>query len=100
MDYLAEGINQGNLIITTIVMIFLVIASTRARVLDSAGVAAAVFVGLLVGLLGHWTWLLTLLAFLVFSHIATNGNLKRKKQEICQKAKMAIVAGSMCSLME
>ena len=45
MDYLAEGINQGNLIITTIIMIFLVIASTKARVLDSAGVAAAVLVG-------------------------------------------------------
>ena len=79
MDYLAEGINQGNLIITTIVMIFLVIASTRARVLDSAGVAAAVFVGLLVGLLGHWTWLLTLLAFLIFSHIATKWKFEEKK---------------------
>ena len=79
MDYLAEGINQGNLIITTIVMIFLVIASTKARVLDSAGVAAAVFVGLLVGLLGHWTWLLTLLAFLVFSHLATKWKFEEKK---------------------
>ena len=54
MDYLIEGINQGNLIITSIVMVALVIASTKARVLDTAGVAAAVFVGLLVGLLGHW----------------------------------------------
>mgnify|MGYP001430714771 FL=1 len=79
MDYLAEGINQGNLIITTIVMIFLVIASTKARVLDSAGVAAAVFVGLLVGLLGHWTWLLTLLGFLVFSHLATKWKFEEKK---------------------
>ena len=79
MDYLAEGINQGNLIITTIIMIFLVIASNKARVLDSAGVAAAVFVGLLVGLLGHWTWLLTLLAFLVFSHLATKWKFEEKK---------------------
>ena len=79
MDYLAEGINQGNLIITTIIMIFLVIASTKARVLDSAGVAAAVLVGLLVGLLGHWTWLLTLLAFLIFSHLATKWKFEEKK---------------------
>ena len=79
MDYLAEGINQGNLIITAIVMIFLVVASTKARVLDSAGVSAAVFVGLLVGLLGHWTWLLTLLAFLVFSHLATKWKFEEKK---------------------
>ena len=79
MDYLIEGINQGNLIITSIVMVALVIASTKARVLDTAGVAAAVFVGLLVGLLGHWTWLLTLLAFLVFSHLATKWKFEEKK---------------------
>ena len=79
MDYLVEGINQGNLIITSIVMVALVIASTKARVLDTAGVAAAVFVGLLVGLLGHWTWLLTLLAFLVFSHLATKWKFEEKK---------------------
>ncbi len=79
MDYLAEGINQGNLIITSLTIILLIVASTKARVLDSAGVAAAVFVGLLVGLLGHWTWLLTLLAFLAFSHIATKWKFDEKK---------------------
>ena len=66
MEYLLEGINQGNLTITCVVMLILVIASTKARFLDGGGVAAAVFVGLLVGVLGHWTWLLILLAFLVF----------------------------------
>ena len=44
MDYLTEGINQGNLVITSMVMLVLVVASTKARFLDSAGVAAAVFV--------------------------------------------------------
>ena len=79
MDYLLEGLNQGNLIITSVVMLVLVIASTKARFLDTAGVAAAVFVGLLVGLLGHWTWLLILLAFLVFSHFATKWKFEEKK---------------------
>ena len=79
MDYLIEGINQGNLVITSVVMVVLVVASTKARVLDSAGVTAAIFVGLLVGLLGHWTWLLTLLAFLVFSHLATKWKFEEKK---------------------
>ena len=64
MDYLLEGLNQGNLVITSVVMLVLVVASTKARFLDSAGVAAAVFVGLLVGLLGHWTWLLDFACFL------------------------------------
>ena len=79
MDYLLEGINQGNLIITSIVMLILVIASTKARFLDTAGVAAAVFIGLLVGLLGHWSWLLILLSFLVFSHLATKWKFEDKK---------------------
>ena len=79
MDYLVEGINLGNMIVTSIVMIVLVVASTKARVLDTAGVAAAVFIGLLVGLLGHWTWLLTLLAFLVVSHLATKWKFEDKK---------------------
>ena len=79
MDYLLEGLNQGNLVITSAVMLVLVVASTKARFLDSAGVAAAVFVGLIVGLLGHWTWLLILLAFLVFSHFATKWKFEEKK---------------------
>ena len=79
MDYLLEGINQGNLIITSIVMLILVIAATKARCLDTAGVAAAVFIGLLVGLLGHWSWLLILLSFLIFSHLATKWKFEDKK---------------------
>ncbi|DAC59985.1 MAG TPA: DUF92 domain-containing protein [Candidatus Poseidoniales archaeon] len=79
MDYLLEGINQGNLIITSIVMLVLVISSTKARFLDTAGVAAAAFIGLLVGLLGHWSWLLILLSFLVFSHLATKWKFEEKK---------------------
>ena len=35
MDYLLEGLNQGNLIITSVVMLVLVIASTKARFLDT-----------------------------------------------------------------
>ena len=79
MDYLLEGLNQGNLIITSIVMLVLVISSTKARFLDTAGVAAAAFIGLLVGLLGHWSWLLILLSFLVFSHLATKWKFEEKK---------------------
>ena len=47
--------------------------------MDTAGVAAAVFIGLLVGLLGHWSWLLILLSFLVFSHLATKWKFEDKK---------------------
>ena len=57
----------------------MVISSTKARFLDTAGVAAAAFIGLLVGLLGHWSWLLILLSFLVFSHLATKWKFEEKK---------------------
>lgn len=79
MDYLTEGINQGNLIISCLIIVILVIGSTKARVLDSSGVAAAVFVGLTVGVLGHWIWLLILLSFLASSHLATKWKFEEKK---------------------
>ena len=79
MDYLTEGINQGNLIISCMIIVVLVIGSTKARVLDSSGVAAAVFVGLTVGVLGHWIWLLILLSFLASSHLATKWKFEEKK---------------------
>ena len=79
MDYLTEGINQGNLIISCLIIVVLVVGSTKARVLDSSGVAAAVFVGLTVGVLGHWIWLLILLSFLASSHLATKWKFEDKK---------------------
>ena len=79
MDYLTEGINQGNLIISCLIIVILVVGSTKARVLDSSGVAAAVFVGLTVGVLGHWIWLLILLSFLASSHLATKWKFEEKK---------------------
>ena len=79
MDYLTEGINQGNLIISCLIIVVLVFGSTKARVLDSSGVAAAVFVGLTVGVLGHWIWLLILLSFLASSHLATKWKFEEKK---------------------
>ena len=79
MDYLTEGINQGNLIISCLIIVVLVVGSTKARLLDSSGVAAAVFVGLTVGVLGHWIWLLILLSFLASSHLATKWKFEEKK---------------------
>ena len=93
MDYLTEGINQGNLIISCLIIVVLVVGSTKARVLDSSGVAAAVFVGLTVGVLGHWIWLLILLSFLASSHLATKWKLKIKKHAICQNLMMDTEVG-------
>ena len=78
MDVLTGGFNQGNLIVTGIIILGLIIGSSKAKMLDSAGVAAATFIGLVVGGMGHWTWLLILLAFLLASHKATKWRFEEK----------------------
>ena len=79
MDVLTGGFNEGNLFVTVIIILALVVGSSEAKMLDSAGVAAAAFIGLVVGVMGHWTWLLILLAFLLASHKATKWRFEEKK---------------------
>ena len=79
MDVLTGGFNEGNLIVTIIIILGLIVGSSKAKMLDSAGVAAATFIGLVVGGMGHWTWLLILLAFLLASHKATKWRFEEKK---------------------
>ena len=54
--------------------------ASRYRILDKSGVMAAVVLACVVGFLGHWSWLLVLLSFLIASHKATKWRLKRKRQ--------------------
>ena len=79
MDVLSGGLNQGNLIVTTVLLIGLVLTSRRAKMLDNPGILAATALGFVVGGLGHWTWLLILLGFLLASHKATKWRFDEKK---------------------
>ena len=78
MDFTSGGFVSGNIIITTLLIIALVSASLRARILDKNGVIAAALLGFFVGSLGHWTWLLLLLCFLLSSHVATKWRFEEK----------------------
>tara|TARA_B100001093_G_scaffold207303_1_gene199244 strand:+ start:16510 stop:17274 length:765 start_codon:yes stop_codon:yes gene_type:complete len=80
MDVLSGGFNQGNLVVTSVVMIALVLVSSRAKMLDRPGILAATALGFVVGAMGHWTWLLILLGFLLASHKATKWRFEEKKQ--------------------
>jgi uncharacterized protein (TIGR00297 family) len=80
MDVFTAGPNQGNLVVTAVVILGLVIVSSRAKMLDRAGVFAAAILGLTVGALGHWTWLLLLLGFLLSAHKATKWRFDEKLQ--------------------
>jgi len=79
MDVLSGGLNQGNLIVTSVLLLGLIIVSRQAKMLDSPGIFAAAALGFIVGALGHWTWLLILLSFLLSSHKATKWRFEEKK---------------------
>ena len=78
MNFEDGGFVSGNIAITSILIIGLIAASSKARILDTKGIIAAALLGLLVGCMGHWTWLLILLAFLLTSHIATKWRFNEK----------------------
>jgi len=80
MDFTTGGFVDGNLLITSILIVGLIAASLRANILDKQGIIAAALLGLFVGFLGHWTWLLLLLCFLLSSHIATKWRFKEKTE--------------------
>lgn len=78
MDVFVSGPNTGNLAVTLGLVVMLLLFSTRAKILDTNGAVAAALLGLLVGGLGHWTWLIILLGFLLSSHKATKWRFTEK----------------------
>lgn len=79
MDVFSSGPNPGNLFVTLGLVVFLLVMSSRTKMLDAKGANAAAMLGLIVGGLGHWTWLLVLLGFLLGSHKATKWRFEEKK---------------------
>ena len=78
MDVFTSGPNTGNLVVTVALVALLLFMSSKARMLDTTGSRAAAVLGLVVGGLGHWTWLLILLGFLLSSHKATKWRFDEK----------------------
>lgn len=79
MDVFVSGPNSGNMAMTLGLVALLLLLSTRAKILDTNGAVAAALLGLLVGGLGHWTWLIILLGFLLSSHKATKWRFEEKQ---------------------
>ena len=78
MDIMQPALTEGNLLVTFGIVSVLVLISEKYRVLDRLGVYAAAALGLVVGGLGHWTWLVILLGFLGTSHKATKWRFDEK----------------------
>jgi len=86
-DVMTPGLESGNLLVTTIIISLLILLSEKYRVLDRFGIYAAAGLGMLVGCLGHWTWLVILLGFLGSSHKATKWRFEEKAEKgLCESA--------------
>ena len=79
MEFFTSGLHAGNILVTLLIVAALLGVSTRAHMLDKTGARAAAILGLIVGGLGHWTWLLILLGFLLSSHKATKWRFEEKR---------------------
>ena len=78
-DVLPGGINDSvNLQITFGIILALILMSTFTKILDTKGIIAAASLGAVIGCLGHWSWLVILLTFLISAHLATKWSWKRK----------------------
>ena len=73
-DYLT----QDQIISLTLVAALLLASGVR-RILDPSGLLAAMIVGLVVSLMGHWTWLAIMVVFLLLGSIATRWRFEEKR---------------------
>ncbi len=78
IEVMEPGLTQGNLLVTISIVSVLILLSEKYRVLDRTGVYAAAALGITVGALGHWTWLVILLGFLGTAHKATKWRFEEK----------------------
>ena len=63
----------------SLALVLTLLIVTRARdMLDPSGISMAVIVGLIVSLMGHWTWLVILMTFLLIGSTATKWRFEEK----------------------
>jgi uncharacterized protein (TIGR00297 family) len=72
------GLDNTNLIISISLVVLLTVVSKVRNILDGPGIATAIILGTIVGVFGHWTWLVILLGFLSAGSAATKWRLEEK----------------------
>jgi uncharacterized protein (TIGR00297 family) len=78
-------LSEDQIISLSLVALLLLISMTR-DLLDKGGLIAALFVGLVVSLLGHWTWLAVLMTFLIVGSMATKWRFEEKVKISAEEA--------------
>lgn len=79
-----EGGND--IAISLILVSSLLIISTTKDLLDRGGIIAASIVGLTISLLGHWTWLVVLMTFLIVGSFVTKWRFEEKARISAEEA--------------
>ena len=69
-----------NLAVVGALCLAIAVIAFKRGLLDRSGIAAAVAVGLLIGVLGHPAWLIVLLVYLVSSFAATRYRFQKKQE--------------------
>ncbi len=75
------GLDSVNLWVSISLVVALTAISKLKNILDGPGIATAVVLGSIVGILGHWTWLLILLGFLAAGSWATKWRWDEKSEK-------------------
>jgi len=75
------GLDEVNLMVSISLVIILTVVSKIKNILDGPGIATAIILGTIVGVLGHWTWLLILLGFLAAGSAATKWRWEEKSEK-------------------
>ena len=78
-------LTEDQMISLALVAALLLISKLR-DMLDYSGLLAAMAVGLAVSLLGHWTWLVILVVFLIVGSLATKWRFEEKQALSIQEA--------------
>jgi|TARA_B100000959_G_scaffold286388_2_gene364811 uncharacterized protein (TIGR00297 family) len=92
-------------IISLVLVSLLLLVSMSRDLLDRGGIIAALFVGMVVSLLGHWTWLAVLMTFLIVGSMATKWRFEEKAKISAEEAndgvrgwKNVLANGGMASI--
>jgi uncharacterized protein (TIGR00297 family) len=92
-------------VISLFLVSLLLLVSMSRDLLDRGGLFAALFVGLVVSLLGHWTWLAVLMTFLIVGSMATKWRFEEKARISAEEAndgvrgwKNVLANGGMASI--
>jgi uncharacterized protein (TIGR00297 family) len=95
----------GDLFISLALVSGLLILSMTKDLLDRGGLLAALVVGLTISLLGHWTWLVVLMTFLIVGSLATKWRFEEKARISAEEAndgvrgwKNVLANGGMASI--